>query len=103
MVEASATSMLPASRSAAMRKLIRRMASTTKVYGSEGVIEILRRLMDIVGSSALVRSGSSAAFLMGELEYEIRSWPINTFGGGTNEIQRELIAQFGLGMPRPVR
>ncbi|MBV0931729.1 acyl-CoA dehydrogenase family protein [Marinobacterium weihaiense] len=23
-----------------------------------------------------------------------------TFGGGTNEIQRELIAQFGLGMPR---
>jgi alkylation response protein AidB-like acyl-CoA dehydrogenase len=79
------------------------LASTTKVYGSEGVVEILRRLMDIVGSSAMVRSGSSAAFLMGELEYEIRSWPINTFGGGTNEIQRELIAQFGLGMPRPVR
>ncbi|MEI8155251.1 MAG: acyl-CoA dehydrogenase family protein [Burkholderiales bacterium] len=79
------------------------LASTTKVYGSESVIEILRRLMDIVGSSALVRSGSSAAFLMGELEYEIRSWPINTFGGGTNEIQRELIAQFGLGMPKPVR
>jgi alkylation response protein AidB-like acyl-CoA dehydrogenase len=79
------------------------LASTTKVYGSEGVVEILRRLMDIVGSSAIVRSGSSAAFLMGELEYEIRSWPINTFGGGTNEIQRELIAQFGLGMPRPVR
>jgi alkylation response protein AidB-like acyl-CoA dehydrogenase len=79
------------------------LASTTKVYGSEGVVEILRRLMDIVGSSAMVRSGSSATFLMGELEYEIRSWPINTFGGGTNEIQRELIAQFGLGMPRPVR
>ncbi|RFO96005.1 acyl-CoA dehydrogenase [Rhodoferax lacus] len=79
------------------------LASTTKVYGSEGVVDILRRLMDIVGSSALVRSGSSAAYLLGELEYEIRSWPINTFGGGTNEIQRELIAQFGLGMPRPVR
>lgn len=79
------------------------LASTTKVYGSEGVVEILRRLMDIVGGSALVRAGSSAAYLMGELEYEIRSCPINTFGGGTNEIQRELIAQFGLGMPRPVR
>lgn len=79
------------------------LASTTKVYGSEGVVEILRRLQDIVGSSAMVRGGSAAAFLMGELEYEIRSWPINTFGGGTNEIQRELIAQFGLGMPRPVR
>jgi alkylation response protein AidB-like acyl-CoA dehydrogenase len=79
------------------------LASTTKVYGSEGVIEILRRLMDIVGASALVRSGSSAALLMGELEFEIRANTINTFGGGANEIQRELIAQFGLGMPRPVR
>jgi len=79
------------------------LASTTKVYGSESVIEILRRLMDIVGGSALVRAGSAAALLMGELEYEIRANTINTFGGGTNEIQRELIAQFGLGMPRPVR
>ena len=79
------------------------LASTTKVYGSEGVLEILRRLMDIVGASALVRAGSSAALLMGELEYEIRANTINTFGGGTNEIQRELIAQFGLKMPRPVR
>jgi alkylation response protein AidB-like acyl-CoA dehydrogenase len=79
------------------------LASTTKVYGSEGVIEILRRLMDIVGASALVRAGSSAALLMGELEFEVRANTINTFGGGANEIQRELIAQFGLGMPRAVR
>ena len=79
------------------------LASATKVYGSEGVVEVLHRLMDIVGSSSLVRGGSAAAYLMGELEYELRAAPINTFGGGTNEIQRELIAQFGLGMPRPQR
>ena len=79
------------------------LASATKVYGSEGVVEILHRLMDIVGSSALVRGGSAAAYLMGELEYELRAATINTFGGGTNEIQRELIAQFGLGMPRTQR
>jgi hypothetical protein len=79
------------------------LASTTKVYGSEGVIDVLRRLMDVVGASSLVRAGSAAALLMGELEYEIRACTINTFGGGTNEIQRELIAQFGLNMPRPVR
>ncbi|MBS0508796.1 MAG: acyl-CoA dehydrogenase family protein [Proteobacteria bacterium] len=79
------------------------LASTTKVYGTENVLEILRALMDIVGASALVRAGSSAALLLGELEYEIRANTINTFGGGTNEIQRELIAQFGLGLPRPVR
>ena len=79
------------------------LASTTKVYGSESVLEILRKLIDIVGASALVRAGSSAALMLGELEYEVRASTLLTFGGGTNEIQRELIAQFGLKMPRPVR
>lgn len=79
------------------------LASATKVYGSESVVEILRKLMDIVGANGLVRAGSSAALLMGELEYEVRANTINTFGGGTNEIQRELVAQFGLKLPRPVR
>lgn len=76
------------------------LASTTKVYGSESAIEILRKLCEIVGASGLVRSGSAAAALLGELEYEVRASVTLTFGGGTNEIQRELIAQFGLGMPR---
>ena len=79
------------------------LASAAKVYGSETVIEVLRRLIEIMGSASLVRSGSAAALLMGDLEYEVRGATIATFGGGTNELQRELIAQFGLGMPRPVR
>lgn len=76
------------------------LASSTKVYGSESVIDILRKLTEIVGANGLVRDGSSAAFLLGELEYDVRACVTLTFGGGTNEIQRELIAQFGLGMPR---
>ena len=79
------------------------LASTTKVYGSESGIEILRVLSTIVGASGLVRSGSAAAVLHGDLEYEVRASVTLTFGGGTNEIQRELIAQFGLGMPRTQR
>ena len=79
------------------------LASTTKVYGSESAIEILRKLSEIVGASGLVRSGSAATQLLGELEYEVRASVTLTFGGGTNEIQRELIAQFGLGMPKTVR
>lgn len=79
------------------------LASIAKVYGSETVIEVLRQLIEIVGAGALVRGGSAAAALLGELEYEARAATIATFGGGTNELQRELIAQFGLGMPRPVR
>jgi alkylation response protein AidB-like acyl-CoA dehydrogenase len=79
------------------------LASTTKVYGSESAIEILRRLAAIVGANGALRSGSAAALLHGDLEYEVRASVTVTFGGGTNEIQRELIAQFGLGMPRPQR
>ncbi|MCY1465027.1 Acyl-CoA dehydrogenase FadE26 [compost metagenome] len=79
------------------------LASTTKVYGSESAIEILRRLAAIVGANGSLRSGSAAALLHGDLEYEVRASVTVTFGGGTNEIQRELIAQFGLGMPRPQR
>jgi len=76
------------------------LASVTKVYGAESSVEILRKLTDIIGANGLVRDDSAAAFLYGELEYEVRAAVILTFGGGTNEIQRELIAQLGLGMPR---
>jgi alkylation response protein AidB-like acyl-CoA dehydrogenase len=79
------------------------LASITKVYGSECAIDILRKLIDIVGLNGMVKSDSAASFLMGELEYEVRASVTLTFGGGTNEIQRELIAQFGIGMPRAVR
>lgn len=79
------------------------LASITKVYGSECAIDILRKLIDIVGLNSMVRADSAASFLMGELEYEVRASVTLTFGGGTNEIQRELIAQFGIGMPRAIR
>lgn len=79
------------------------LSSITKVYGSESAIEILRRLAAVIGANGSVRSGSAASALQGELEYELRASVTVTFGGGTNEIQRELIAQFGLGMPRTQR
>ncbi len=79
------------------------LASVTKVYGSESAIEILRKLIDIVGLKSMVRDDSAASFLMGELEYEVRASVTLTFGGGANEIQRELISQFGIGMPRAIR
>jgi alkylation response protein AidB-like acyl-CoA dehydrogenase len=79
------------------------LASATKVYGAETNIDVLHKLMEIVGSVGLINSDSAAAILYGELDYETRGAPMLTFGGGTNEIQRELIAQFGLGMPRTIR
>ena len=79
------------------------LASATKVYGSEGAIEILKNLQEIVGAAGMVQTGSAAARLQGDIEYETRAATTLTFGGGVNELQRELVAQFGIGMPRPGR
>ena len=38
-----------------------------------------------------------------ELEHAYRAAPVGTFGGGVNEVQREIIGMAGLGMPRAPR
>lgn len=76
------------------------LASGLKVYSTEALIEICRLLMESIGPNSLIRAGSSAAVLYGDLEHEYRRCQINTFGGGVNELQRSIIANFGLGMPR---
>ncbi|HEU5455563.1 MAG TPA: acyl-CoA dehydrogenase family protein [Nocardioides sp.] len=73
-------------------------ASATKIYGSELATEVYRSLMEIVGPNALVAADSPAAVLAGRLERYHRSALVMTFGGGTNEIQRDIIAKAGLGM-----
>jgi alkylation response protein AidB-like acyl-CoA dehydrogenase len=59
--------------------------------------------MEVIGQAGYLRRGSPGAVLKGRLEMYARSMVILTFGGGTNEIQRDLIAIFGLGMPRSLR
>jgi hypothetical protein len=78
-------------------------ASAVKVYGTEAVLEVYRLLQEILGPSALVAAGSPAAQINGEIEHEARAGTINTFGGGVNEIQREIVSMAGLGMPRVPR
>lgn len=78
-------------------------ASAVKVYGTEVVLEVYRLLQEIVGPSALVQTGSPAAQINGEIEHESRLGTINTFGGGVNEIQREIVSMAGLRMPRVPR
>ncbi|MEM9173661.1 MAG: acyl-CoA dehydrogenase family protein [Myxococcota bacterium] len=78
-------------------------ASAVKVYGTEVVLEVYRLLQEIVGPSALVYGGSPAAQIDGEIEHEARQATINTFGGGVNEIQREIVSMAGLRMPRVPR
>jgi len=79
------------------------LASATKVYGTELYLEVTRALLDIVGQGGYVRPGSPGAVLAGQLERGYQTHLILTFGGGTNEVQRDLIALFALGMPRVPR
>jgi alkylation response protein AidB-like acyl-CoA dehydrogenase len=78
-------------------------ASATKVFGTEFALEAYRMLTEIVGQAGTLPEGSPGAVLQGRLERNSRSQTIFTFGGGTNEIQRDIIAMVGLGMPRAPR
>ncbi|MFE6624901.1 acyl-CoA dehydrogenase family protein [Streptomyces sp. NPDC057740] len=75
-------------------------ASAVKVYGSEARRDAYAWLMEIVAAPGALKEGSAGAVLRGELERGYRSAVIFTFGGGNNEIQREIISWIGLGMPR---
>ena len=74
-------------------------ASATKVFGTEFAVEAYRLLMEVLGAGAQVRSGSAGEVLAGRIERAHRAALILTFGGGTNEVQRDIIAAAGLGLP----
>jgi alkylation response protein AidB-like acyl-CoA dehydrogenase len=78
-------------------------ASSIKVFGTEFYMTAIRLLGEIIGESAYLPEGSPGAVLKGQLEANYRGLVILTFGGGVNEVQRDLISIFGLGMPRSMR
>jgi 3-oxocholest-4-en-26-oyl-CoA dehydrogenase alpha subunit len=75
-------------------------ASAVKVFGTETAVQVYRMLQGILGARAHLRDGSPGSLLHGEVERAARAAQINTFGGGVNEIQRELVATAGLGLAR---
>ena len=60
------------------------------------------RLDERLGESGRIPCTPCAGHLT-RLEMQYRSTIILTFGGGTNEMQRDLISQFGLGYPKADR
>ena len=78
-------------------------ASTIKVFGTEFYLEAFRLLMEVVGQQSYLREESKGSVLKSRLESLYRSLIILTFGGGVNEVQRDLIGMFGLGLPRASR
>jgi 3-oxo-4-pregnene-20-carboxyl-CoA dehydrogenase beta subunit len=77
-------------------------ASATKVFASEWLQRIGQQLTEVVarhGDPADEDTGE----LLGWLDVQAKRNLVLTFGGGVNEIQRELIATAGLGLPRVPR
>ncbi|MEV6772806.1 acyl-CoA dehydrogenase family protein [Nocardia sp. NPDC051030] len=78
-------------------------ASTCKVYGTELATEAYRALMEVLGPQAYLRQDSAGAQLRGRMERMHRACLILTFGGGTNEVQRDIIAMTALKQPAAAR
>ncbi|KOV86766.1 acyl-CoA dehydrogenase family protein [Nocardia sp. NRRL S-836] len=77
-------------------------ASATKVFAADRTQRVGRLLEEVVS-----RHGDPAepetAELVRWLDVQARRNLVLTFGGGVNEVQKELIASIGLGLPRVVR
>ena len=77
-------------------------ASTLKVFSSEVITELGPVLSDVLAAHGDLADPETAE-LAEWLDNQIRRNTVLTFGGGVNEVQRELIATFGLGLPRAPR
>jgi alkylation response protein AidB-like acyl-CoA dehydrogenase len=76
-------------------------ASATKVFSSEQLQVLGQELAEAVGRHA--DADPATADLMTWLDVQLKRNTVLTFGGGVNEIQRELIATAGLNLPRAPR
>ncbi|HLV73111.1 MAG TPA: acyl-CoA dehydrogenase family protein [Vulgatibacteraceae bacterium] len=77
-------------------------ASATKIYASERVQEVGRIVGDVLARYGDPGDPETAEF-MEATDRLAKGALVLTFGGGVNEIQRELIAMIGLGLPRAPR
>lgn len=74
-------------------------ASVVAVHRKSFFPRLAEAISDIVGPYSFLKPGSPWALMLGKLEYWQRD-AIHTHGGGTPEIQRNVIALRGLGLPR---
>nr|WP_296772836.1 acyl-CoA dehydrogenase family protein [Rhodococcus sp. (in: high G+C Gram-positive bacteria)] len=77
-------------------------ASATKVFATERIQRVGRLAEEMVGRHGNA-SDEDTAKLMDWLDKQVKRNLVITFGGGVNEVMRELIATSGLGLPRVIR
>jgi alkylation response protein AidB-like acyl-CoA dehydrogenase len=77
-------------------------ASSSKVFAADQVQHLAADLVGIVQRYG-DPSDSETAHLLSYMDAQAKRNLVLTFGGGVQEVQRELIAMFGLGLPRVPR
>ncbi|MFC9838224.1 acyl-CoA dehydrogenase family protein [Rhodococcus sp. NPDC127530] len=75
-------------------------AGATKTFGTETHVDVYRTLLGILGAAGRLRPGSPGAILAGQIEQISRQSVVNTFGGGVNEVLRDMVGTLGLGLVR---
>ena len=78
-------------------------ASLLKVLSNEFRVTFMGEVLQMLGSAGLIRSDSPGAPLDSSgasIEHQLIESPITLFGGGSNDVQRDIIATHGLGLPR---
>ena len=78
-------------------------AGAAKTYGTETHIDVQRTLTQILGAAGRIRPESPGAVIAGQVEQLSRQGIVNTFGGGVNDVLRDMVATQGLGLPRGAR
>ncbi|MET9266741.1 acyl-CoA dehydrogenase family protein [Amycolatopsis sp. NPDC004079] len=78
-------------------------SAAAKVFGTEAVVTAYSRLQEVLGARGLLRPDSPGAAVDGRVETLARRAQNNTFGGGTNEVLREIVAAKTLGMTLSAR
>jgi hypothetical protein len=75
-------------------------ASEYKLYMNECGKRVANTALDLMGPAGALRPGADGAPLGGRFERSYRYTVVDTIGGGTSEVQKNIIAGRGLGLPR---
>jgi alkylation response protein AidB-like acyl-CoA dehydrogenase len=74
--------------------------SMAKLHITEAFVRAADELVDLLGAEGLVPMGEPGTVLDGLVEHAFRHAVVTTIYGGSSEVQREIIAGRGLGLPR---
>jgi alkylation response protein AidB-like acyl-CoA dehydrogenase len=75
-------------------------AAIPKVFGGELMERFCEAMLELLGMAGTLSAGNAHAPMRGRLEQKLRHSLMWVISMGTNEIQRNMIAQGGLGLPR---